>query len=407
MKADAMTSTPHAGAPMRSRVAAVLQRSIFLISLPFGILDFVLPIYGKRIGADALQIGLFFSAFSLMVVVLRPLVGTALDHYGRRPFFLAGLLGYALTMTTFALADSVVLIVLARMVQGVASACLWLAAQSITADVAENHQRGSSFGGIAESSSRGSIIGVFIGFAVLFASDLLTGWKLLFGGYAVVGLAAFGFAAIRLRETNPRAPRSEKPQPIRWTRAWTVTLLGTAVTGASWAMLAPVLMIFLQEKFTAEINELALAFLPSGLVWAFLPSQLGRLADRFGRKPLMVLGMVAAALTCFLIPVVGSLTALAVLWAVQALSAAAGDPAEQAMVADLTGGDQRGQAYGLYTMAAGLGATVGPLAGGWLYQTVGQTAPFYAGGLTLAAAALLMQWLLQEPARREPLTIGD
>ena len=34
-----------------------LRRSIFLISLPFGILHFVLPIYGKEIGADAIQIG--------------------------------------------------------------------------------------------------------------------------------------------------------------------------------------------------------------------------------------------------------------------------------------------------------------------------------------------------------------
>ena len=66
----------------------------------------------------------------------------------------------------------------------------------------------------------------------------------------------------------------------------------------------------------------------------------------------------------------GSLAALAVLWAAQALCYAAGDPAEQALVADLTGGDQRGRAYGLYAMAAGLGAALGPLAGGWLYENI-------------------------------------
>jgi MFS family permease len=123
-------------------------------------------------------------------------------------------------------------------------------------------------------------------------------------------------------------------------------------------------MIFLQEKFSAEITDLGSAYLPAALIWAVLPSRLGGLADRFGRKPLMVLGMASAAATSFFIPGLGSLAGLAILWAVQALCYAAGDPAEQALVADLTGGDQRGRAYGLYAMAAGLGAAVGPLAGG-------------------------------------------
>jgi hypothetical protein len=46
-----------------------LRRAIFLVSLPFGILHFVLPIYGKSIGANAVQIGLFFSVFSMMTVL--------------------------------------------------------------------------------------------------------------------------------------------------------------------------------------------------------------------------------------------------------------------------------------------------------------------------------------------------
>jgi MFS family permease len=116
----------------------------------------------------------------------------------------------------------------------------------------------------------------------------------------------------------------------------------------------------------------------------------------------MILGMSAAALTSFLIPELNSLGALAALWAFQALCYAAGDPAEQALVADLTGGDQRGRAYGLYSMAAGLGAMLGPLVGGWLYQSVGQAAPFYANGLVLAAATLTLLIFLKEPEKRQP-----
>jgi MFS family permease len=77
---------------MSKRTMDVLRRSILLVSLPFFILGLLLPIRGKALGAGAVEIGLFFSAFSLMNVLLRPLVGYGLDRLGRRPFFVLGLL---------------------------------------------------------------------------------------------------------------------------------------------------------------------------------------------------------------------------------------------------------------------------------------------------------------------------
>ncbi len=113
----------------------------------------------------------------------------------------------------------------------------------------------------------------------------------------------------------------------------------------------------------------------------------------------MVLGLAMAAISSFVVPFLTSVVGFAVLWALQALCYAAGDPAEQALVADLTGGDQRGRAYGIYAMAADLGATIGPLGGAWLYAQVGASMPFYANGLILAVCAVLLALLLQVPAR--------
>ena len=141
-------------------------RAIFLISLPFGILHFALPIYGRSIGADALQIGLFFSAFSIMTVLLRPIVGVGLDRYGRKPFFVLGVLIYAASMFMFAGIDDVWGIVVARLTQGIASSFLWLSASAITADVSRSDKRGYSFGRVEQSASQGAILGTFIGFAV-------------------------------------------------------------------------------------------------------------------------------------------------------------------------------------------------------------------------------------------------
>ena len=135
----------------------------------------------------------------------------------------------------------------------------------------------------------------------------------------------------------------------------------------------------------------------------FLSARLGALADRLGRKPLMLVGIAVAAASSFLLPGLSTLVALAALQALQALSFAASSPAEQSLVADLTGGDQRGRAYGVYALAGGLGATVGPLIGGWLYEHASPTAPFYANGAVLGVSALVLWALLQVP----PAPVGE
>jgi MFS family permease len=376
---------------------ATVSRAIFLVSLPFGILHFVLPVFGQEVGANAVEIGWFFSAFFLMTVLLRPAVGAGLDRFGRRPFFVGGLLGYALTMFSFAVASGVAAIIVARTLQGTASALLWLAASSITADTAGEEQRGGAFGGIGQANMSGSVLGTFIGYTVLNMMAFMQGWRTLFLGYGLASLVAALWAWRRLPETRQETDRRRRSIP--WSRPWVLLLLVTAVTGASAAMLAPIMMIFLQRQLSTDVETLAWAYLPAALTVALFQRRLGQLADRLGRKPLMVLGMAVAAATSFVIPSLGGLVELAALWALQALCYGAGDPAEQALVADLTCGDQRGRAYGLYMLAGGLGATVGPVAGGWLYEAVGPQAPFVANGLILGACALMLAGLLHEPRR--------
>jgi len=391
-QSSAEHAPPSSGSTLRT-----ITRAIFLISLPFGILHFVLPIFGEQIGADAVEIGLFFSAFSLMTVLLRPAVGVALDRYGRRPFFIAGLLGYAFTMATFALARDVQSILLARLMQGTASSLLWLTADSITADIADANGRGGAFGGVGQASMAGSVLGTFIGFGLLSSLSFFTAWQWLFGAYAALCLLAAVWALWRLPETFHPVHRS--PQPIVWSRQWALLLLVTLVTGASAAMIAPIIMIFLQRRLAASVQDLAWAALPAALIVALFQSRLGALADRLGRKPLMVFGMAMAGVTSFIIPSLTQLVQLAGIWALQDLCYAGGDPAEQALVADLTGGDQRGRAYGLYAMASRLGMTIGPVAGGWLYERLGPQAPFVANGLILLMSALLLGVWLREPRR--------
>ena len=159
--------------------------------------------------------------------------------------------------------------------------------------------------------------------------------------------------------------------------------------------------------FRPHVEILALAFIPSALVYSFLPSHMGRLSDRFGRVPLMAMGLAAAGLVSLLLPGLPSLVWLIVLWVVEAIGLTAAAPAQEALVADLTGNDVRGTGYGLYTFAASVGATFGPLVGGWLYDAAGHATPFYLNGIVLLAGTLAVWVLLRgKSSQALPQPIG-
>lgn len=387
-----------------TRTLSALWRAVFLVSFPFGILAFLLPIYGRELGASALEVGAFFSAFSIVPVVVRPLLGRALDRWGRRPFLLAGLAGYLAAVTVFGLASSVWMLTAARFVQGIGSSFLWLTAYTMIADLAGSGGRGLNFGLVDESTNRGMIVGAVLGFTILFwleGSEEIEWtrlWWILFAIYGSTTLAALAIAWRGAAETRPPR-RTDAPLSMPLSRRL-LTLMGIVlVTGASGAMVWPMLVIFLQDALHVEADGLALAYLPAALLSSFLPSRLGVLSDRFGRRPPMILGLLVGAVASALIPHLRSLLALTFLWAVESFGYAASIPAERAFVADIAGEDVRGTSYGLYTFAYFLGSAVGPLAGGWLYDRIGPASPFYLNTIVLAVGALLVAVALREPSR--------
>jgi MFS family permease len=372
---------------------SALRRSILLGSFAFGFLSFALPVYSKQLGANALEIGGLFSIFALTTAVVRPLVGWAMDRWGAKPFFVVALTGYALTMTIFALSSALPLLYLARLVQGIASSFMWISAYTLATSLLADGSRGKAVGSVDESSARGSLYGAFFGFALISTLPPESGWKLIFGSYAVLAVVGAWLAGRSVPAIRPTLAPNAAGSHFEAGRLLRLMLI-VGLTSASIAMLGPLLLIFLQDKFTTEVSTLALAYIPAALVSSFLPSRLGGLSDRFGRAPMMALGLVGSGVLSFFLPGLPSLLWLIALWTLEALGWSMASPAQEALVADLTGSDVRGRGYGLYTFAASLGATVGPLLGGWLYDGFGHAVPFYLNGAVLIAGAILVLLLL-------------
>ncbi len=390
-----------------NRANARLQTAILLGSLSFGILEFALPIYARRLGASALDIGGVISVFAVMITVLRPLVGWGIDRWGRKSFLAASLLFYGLAMLFFGFAQSLGMLYAARLVQGIGSSLFWIPAYTVTTELS-TRDWGRSVGSVSMFSSRGGFIGTFIGFFVILkASSFVVGWQWVFILYAA---AAFAGAVLVWRfvpETRTAALTGgdeSRSTASALDRKYLLRLmLIVLLTSASSSMISPLLMIFLQDRFSTDIPTLATAFIPAALVYASLPAALGGLSDRLGRAPLMAAGLIGAGLVSLGMPATLNILVLAVLWVLEAVGLSAASPAEAALVADLAGQNVRGRGYGMYMFATGLGFIIGPLVGGWLYDTAGHALPFYANGVVLFIGAGLVLWLLRSTPKQTPL----
>jgi DHA1 family multidrug resistance protein-like MFS transporter len=170
------------------------------------------------------------------------------------------------------------------------------------------------------------------------------------------------------------------------------------VSGTGIGSLLPILPLFLRERgasysFVGLIVGAALAAQAVGQ-W---PA--GWLAERIGRKEMMVVGLLvaAAASLMFLLPL--SIEWLVAVRFLQGLGFAAAAPAEIAAVADVVPPEELGRAYGWVSAARQSGIIVGPALGGVL-AVFGRWTVFAVTGGALATAALVAAITLPRSVRR-------
>jgi DHA1 family tetracycline resistance protein-like MFS transporter len=204
---------------------------------------------------------------------------------------------------------------------------------------------------------------------------------------------------------NPRRADERAPR-----RAWIMLIVLTMLTVIGMTVVLPVLPFVVLEYVSHE-RDLAIWVgvleAVNGLC-AFLAAPfLGRLSDRFGRRPVIIGAAFGGAVAMALFGVGGAIWVLVVARAIQGLTA--GDmPALFAYLADITPPEQRARRFGLLGALSGIGMMIGPAIGG-LLAAVSVHLPVFmtaAVGLTIAILSLvLLPESLQPQNRATTITL--
>jgi MFS family permease len=146
---------------------------------------------------------------------------------------------------------------------------------------------------------------------------------------------------------------------------WILVAVGF-VDGIGGTLLFPYFSLYITHKFNVGMTEAGLLlgiFSVTGLIGSMFG---GALTDKFGRKSIMLFGLVFSAVSALSMGLVNSLAAFYLLAVIVGLLSNVGGPANQAMIADILPEKQRPTGFGIMRVAGNFTWIIGPTIGGFV-----------------------------------------
>jgi len=321
--------------------------------------------------------------------------GLLAARWGVKPTVLLGLALMVVSSIGFAFANSVVMLDIARFVQGIGGAASWAGAMAWIAAAAPRDQRGQMIGTAMGAAIAGALLGPVIG--VL--ADAL-GFEVVFCAVGVIGVGLMAWTA-RTPAAKPEGDgslrglwRALANHDIRLSLALITVpglLFGTA------GVLVPLRM----DALGAGAAAIGITWLLGAGLEAIASPLAGRFSDRRGRMAPMLAGLAGAAVIYTLFPWPNSWELVAILVIIGAPVVGLLWAPSMAMLSD--GADhmglEQGLAFGLMNLTWATGQTLGNLGGAGLGQAAGDEVAF----LLLAATCVVVFAALRIRAPR-PVT---
>jgi DHA1 family multidrug resistance protein-like MFS transporter len=362
----------------------------------------VLALFAESLGASPERIGLIVSVSTLTGVFLKLPSGALSDIYGRRILLRVGVAAFGLPPFLSPFVSDLDVLTALRFFHGLATAIF---APSALATVAElyRERRGAALGTYTACTQSGALLGPFIGGYLIYAA----GFSAAFVTAGVFGcIAIVIFYSLHL---NPPPPRIQEkglaPLLAEMWKGFTIVaknrkVLVTSSTDAAKMIANGALMAFLPlYGVAAGLNpgEVGLLFTVQAFTSFFSKPIMGRVSDRVGRQPLIMIGLLICAATFVCIPQVSLFPLLLVLSAGFGFGEAVVSSSSSALVADSSEFKTLGAGMGMQGTIMDIGHASGPLLAGVLIERMSYSSAFaIIAGIQLLAAGVF--WLAMRRA---------
>jgi MFS family permease len=359
--------------------------------LASGLLIGVTPFFVTGpLGSGTAGLGVALGAFSVTTLVLRPVVGRAADRWGRRPLLLIGAGLFAVMIATHLLVHHLWVLIVVRLLLGVAESLYFVAGFAALADLAPPGRAGEALSWNSVALYLGVAIGPGIGQLLLQWRGFAAAWT---GGAVLAVVAAL--LILRVPETAPEAPKDAAPAPLihrAVIRPGLALFAGVAATAGFLALVG---------LRATEINFRAWSVIPLiyGTIVVLCRVIFARVPDRLPPLRLGAASLAACAIGLVVLAGVPRPAGMLAGAAVLGLGVAFLTPAIFAAIFGVVPSHERGAAAGTATVFIDLGFGGGPLLLGLIAAAAGIPVAF-AGAAALTAAAIPL--LLTSTSRSAP-----
>ncbi|WP_292024408.1 MULTISPECIES: MFS transporter [unclassified Brevundimonas] len=407
-----MTASPP---KLKTPALAVLFAVVFINLVGFGLVVPLLPFFAQSLKAEAWQITLMFSAYSLGQFFAEPFWGRLSDRIGRKPVLLITLIANALGYLMLAFVPNIWLAIAVRLFTGLGAGNI-STVQGYVADVTPPEQRAGRMGLIGAAFGLGFIVGPGLGGLLTQPQLGHIGYQLpIFLAAALAALAAVG-VIVFLRESrakaDPAAPRPAFLSGLKAARDNDVVsrvLVVTLIYMAGFSAMESVFGLWAESRYQWGAREVGLSFMIVGVISTLNQGFLaGRLARRFGESRVLATGMLLFGTSLVLqvlapvawfpamrlelgavsIPLVQGWI-IPIVMAVGACGMSLAMPNISAMISRASPPDRQGAMLGLNMASSSVARIFGPMVAGALFSGLGRDWPFLIGALLTIPAAVM------------------
>jgi multidrug resistance protein len=372
---------------------AIIFVTVFIDLLGFGIIIPLLPFYAESFGASAFAIGLLNTSFSLMQFLFSPLWGRWSDRVGRKPIILLGLAGSCLSYLALALAGSLPMLFVARIIGGIAGANI-PTAQAYIADITTPENRARGMGLVGAAFGLGFVFGPALGGLLSRITPATPMWCA--AALCLANLVAAWFFLPESRAANAETKTLGRWEAFRHAMTKPALLLVLSlyfIVTMAFSGFEATFALFSEARFGYTAASIGFLFAFIGVILAIVQGVLvGRVVKIVPERRLIPLAIFAISISIGSIAFVGSVAALLAALGLLAIGMGFNNPSMSAMVSKLSGADDQGGTLGLASSLASLGRVVGPAWGGYLYDAYGMTTP-YVSASVLMFVAFVVSWV--------------